>query len=144
MPAIRLLKTLGFTLTELMIAIAIVAILAGIALPSYQSHVQKSKLRAAQADAVALSLAIENVYQRKLSYTVMTDAPLADIKAAFTSWSPTSKVTDFAFTLTSTANSYTITATAQAGSGISGCNISLDNGNNRSLGASCKYGSEWY
>lgn len=39
----------GFTLIELMIAVAVVAILAGIAYPSYQEHVRKSRRAAAQA-----------------------------------------------------------------------------------------------
>lgn len=39
----------GFTLIELMIAVAIVAILAAIAFPAYQSQVRKSNRAAAQA-----------------------------------------------------------------------------------------------
>jgi type IV pilus assembly protein PilE len=39
----------GFTLIELMIAIAVIALLASIALPSYRQHVVRSKRSAAQA-----------------------------------------------------------------------------------------------
>jgi type IV pilus assembly protein PilE len=38
----------GFTLIELMITVAVVAILAAIAYPSYQEHVRKSRRAAAQ------------------------------------------------------------------------------------------------
>jgi type IV pilus assembly protein PilE len=45
----------GFTLIELMITVALVAILTAVALPSYQSHVRKS--RRAEAQAFLLSVA---------------------------------------------------------------------------------------
>ncbi|BCD98542.1 type IV pilin protein [Marinagarivorans cellulosilyticus] len=140
-------KTKGFTLIELMIAIAIIGILASIALPSYQAYVAKSKLRAAQADVVALSLAIENVYQRTLSYPVLTNAGLADIKDKFTSWSPSSKAAEFVFTVTSTATTYTISAAPPTGTSLAGCTLGLNQSNARTLpSSSCKYSpgnDEW-
>jgi len=42
-------KQRGFTLIEAMIVTAVIAILAAVALPSYQKHVAKAKRRAAQA-----------------------------------------------------------------------------------------------
>ena len=45
----------GFTLIELMIATAIVAILAAIGYPSYVNHVRKSVRRAAQAQMIDLA-----------------------------------------------------------------------------------------
>jgi type IV pilus assembly protein PilE len=45
----------GFTLIELMIGVAIVAILAAVALPSYQSYVLKSR----RADALALLQSVQ-------------------------------------------------------------------------------------
>ena len=45
----------GFTLIELMITVAIVAILAAIGYPSYTSHVQKSNRRAAQAQMLDIA-----------------------------------------------------------------------------------------
>lgn len=45
----QIFRSRGFTLIELMIAVAVVAILAGIAYPSYQEHVRKSRRAAAQA-----------------------------------------------------------------------------------------------
>lgn len=43
-------KVRGFTLIELMIALAIIAILAAIALPAYQNYVAKSQLTAGLAE----------------------------------------------------------------------------------------------
>jgi len=45
----------GFTLIEVMITVAIVAILAGVALPSYREHVRKSRRSEAQAYLMALA-----------------------------------------------------------------------------------------
>lgn len=137
-------KATGFSLIELMVAIAIIGILASIALPSYQAYVEKSKLRAAQADVIALTLAIENVYQRTLSYPVLTNADLAAIKAAFTSWSPSSDAADFVFTVTSTATSYDISAAPPTGSGLAGCDLTIDESGEQNMGSgNCKYGNEW-
>ena len=45
----------GFTLIEVMITVAIVAILAGVALPSYREHVRKSRRAEAQAYLMAVA-----------------------------------------------------------------------------------------
>lgn len=51
---------LGFTLIELMIAVAVVAILTAIALPAYQSSVQKGR----RADAMAAISRIQQAQER--------------------------------------------------------------------------------
>lgn len=160
MPLRGLKKVTGFSLIELMVAIAIIGILATIALPSYQAYVEKSRLRAAQADIVALSLAIENHYQRTLSYPthddiLENDTPKTEISTAFTSWKPSS-VDGISFKLKSgTAGikdvngadlpggtGYLITATPSGN--ISGCALVLDSNNGRKMGTgSCKYGNDW-
>jgi type IV pilus assembly protein PilE len=55
----------GFTLIELMISVAIVGILAGIAYPSYISHVTKSR----RADATVALLGLANAMERRYTET---------------------------------------------------------------------------
>lgn len=57
-----MIKSKGFTLIELMIVIAIVGILAGVAYPSYQASMQKSRRADAQADLMELSSFMERFF----------------------------------------------------------------------------------
>ena len=55
---------LGFTLIELMITVAIIAILAAIALPSYKNYIVKSHRTEAQAAMLSLAQYLESKYKR--------------------------------------------------------------------------------
>jgi len=58
----------GYTLIEIMIVLAIVAILAAIALPSYQDSVSRSWRRKASACLVELAQAMERRYTASMAY----------------------------------------------------------------------------
>lgn len=65
----------GFTLIELMIVVAIVAILAAVALPSYQEHVRKGKRADGKAFLMDLASRQERFYTQFSSYTPVVVAP---------------------------------------------------------------------
>lgn len=61
-------KQQGFTLIELMIVIAIIAILAAIALPMYRDYVAKSQLAAALAEVSPAKTMLESKLQEDSNY----------------------------------------------------------------------------
>jgi prepilin-type N-terminal cleavage/methylation domain-containing protein len=62
----------GFTLIEVMITVAIVAILAAIALPSYRDYVLRGQLVDAQNGLAAMRANMERFYQDNRTYNSVT------------------------------------------------------------------------
>jgi len=56
-------KQRGFTIIELMIAVAIIAILAAIALPAYNDYIQRGKLTEAFTGLADFRVRMEQFYQ---------------------------------------------------------------------------------
>ena len=132
----------GFTLIEVMIVTAIIAILTVIALPSYESHIRRQKVRLAQSDLVGLSLAMENRFQQQITYPPATNGADA-IRALLPAWTPASQAADFGFAISaSSADAYTLTATGLSGK-LSGCTVTLQSDNTRTL-AGCGQDGGWY
>ena len=65
-------RTKGFTLIELMIAVAIVSILAAIALPSYKNYLIRGKLPDATSNLSAKRVKMEQFYQDNRTYVAAT------------------------------------------------------------------------
>jgi type IV pilus assembly protein PilE len=97
-------RSAGFTLLELMIVVAIIAILSAIAFPSYVSHVVKTHRVAAEGCLSEYSNYMERYYTSKLAY------PAAGSSAA-----PPALVLDCA-TVSQTGNNYTYAPASGASS----------------------------
>ena len=76
------MKMKGFSLIELMIALAIIGVISSIAYPSYQGYIQDTYHAQAQADVKACGLALERFYGNGFTYVGGA--------AACTLWSPAS------------------------------------------------------
>lgn len=77
-------KTRGFTLIEVMIVVVIVAILAAIAIPSYQSQIQKTRRADATSTLSQIAAAQERYFFTNNEY-VTAEANLSEINASTTS-----------------------------------------------------------
>lgn len=74
-------RTLGFTLIELMIVVAIIALLAGIAYPSYRNHILKGNRASAQAFLM-------DAAQRQAQYFLDNRTYAPDVATLFGSATP--------------------------------------------------------
>lgn len=99
----------GFTLIELMIVVAVVAILAAIALPSYQDSVRKSRRGQAKADMVEYAQRAERFHTINNTYVGFNTIPAAPLPVV----SPREAGATPAYRLDYAATQNTFTITAQ-------------------------------
>jgi type IV pilus assembly protein PilE len=107
----------GFTLIEVMITVAIVAILAAIALPAYGDYLRRGQLPEAFTTMSNLRVRFEQYYQDNRAYGVGTNCLGLD-------WSSnairTGRNFTFSCALTGGTQGFTITATGNAGTRADG------------------------
>lgn len=109
----------GFTLIELMIVVAIVAILSAIALPAYNNYVTRSKLPEAFSGLSGMSVAMQQYNQDNRSY-------LANGGGSTTCPVPVATAKDFTFTCSNISQTtFTVTATGSTTS-LSGLTYTID------------------
>lgn len=114
----------GFTIIEVMIAVAIVALLMAIALPSYRDYILRGKLVDAHTALADYRVRLEQFYQDNRRY----DDGGGNCAVA----APTSKYFTFGCVPgTAPAQTYDITATGVANEGTGGFAYSIDEANAR-------------
>lgn len=123
-PILAPTQTRGFTLIELMITVAVVAILAAIALPAYVYYIQRSRIPEATAALAAKQVAMEQLFQDSRSYFA------SGTSACSTSGMTSSSYFTYAFS-TCTTSSYVLSASGNAGTNMAGFVFTIDQSGNR-------------
>lgn len=103
----------GFTLIELMVAVAVVAILTGIALPSYRSYLEKGDRAAARAALLSAQQFMERFYTANDTYATDRAGAAVALPASLQRAPIESPKYDLVISAVA-ANSYTLTATPRA------------------------------
>lgn len=109
----------AFSLVELMLALAVVAVLAGIAWPSYAAYVQRGRILEAVARLSEARAKMEQYFLDQRSYVDASGA------CGFVP-PPPAPGDAFALSCTGTASSYTYTATGTSGGSMAAFAYAID------------------
>jgi type IV pilus assembly protein PilE len=125
----------GFTLIELMITVAIIAVLAAVGLPSYSDYITRSKLAEAYAHLADLRVKMEQSYLDNRRYNVTGTLSTCGIPGGNTPTAQGSKYFDF--TCASSApnaagdQEYVLTASGKSSENLGGIAFSINQGNTK-------------
>jgi type IV pilus assembly protein PilE len=114
----------GFTLIELMIVVAVVAILASIAVPMYSQYVQRGKITEATSGLSELRLRAEKWFADNRTYMNSAGTAVGFSQVI-------SNPRYFSFSCVATASTFTCTAEGAATGGMTGFRYTIDQSNTR-------------
>lgn len=106
----------GFTLIELMITVAIIAILASIAYPSYTQYIVRGRLTDGQKILAAYGLAQEQYFQNNNRYASSAGGSTCGVSPTGTAYA----TQDFTLSCTATDSTYTATLAGNTGRQVAG------------------------
>jgi type IV pilus assembly protein PilE len=137
----------GFTLIEMMITVAIIAILGSVAYPAYRDQIAKGKRADAKTQMLAAQQWMERLYSESYTYQKDSAGTLVATLLAAQPFAKSPREGGAAYNITvasTTANDYTLTATRTGTMTGDACgNFTLDNTGNKSVVSfsSSKYAS---
>jgi len=122
----------GFTLIELMVTIAIIAILAGVALPSYTQFVIRGKLQEASSNLMAMRTKMELYFQDNRSWDPAPPAPKPCVAGSAAPLPTGLKYFDISCPATLTpATTYLVQVDGKLGTDLAGLTMTIDQANVR-------------
>lgn len=111
----------GFSLVELMITVAILVVIAGIAIPAYNGYIREARLSAARANLEPLRVALEDYRIDNNTYLAGSWDPSGNktLQTGALGWKPDGDEGQYVYSVSaagngSITNSYTITVTHKA------------------------------
>lgn len=132
------MKDRGFTLIEVMITVAILAILATIALPNYTEYIRRGQLTEAPSVLADYRVRMEQWYQDNRTYANAGGGGCGVAAPA----APAAQYFTYACVLSGGGQNYDVTATGIASSPTAGFGYTLDEQNARSTTCTgCAWGS---
>lgn len=125
MGSYRMTSSRGFTLIELMMVIAILAIITAIAIPAYNDQVEKTRRADATASLLNAAQQLERCFTRNNTYSGCLDESGFDSQDGF-----------YSISVSTSATTYDLTATGQGPQAGEPCSpFALDHLGNRGAGS---------